>query len=65
MRVHQTAWLQPDATPESQNSPSVLQVVEQAHVKEGNVVLDYEPDVDYKPGGPDPSDEPDTQEKEY
>ena len=33
---------------EPENSASVLQVEEQADAKEGKVIIDYEPYVDYK-----------------
>ena len=47
-----TAWSQPDGAAELENSVSILQLEEQANEKEGEFVVDYEPDVDYEPEGP-------------
>ena len=43
---------------------SVLMLGEQADAKEGKVMVDHEPDVDYEPKGPDPSNERVNKEEE-
>ena len=63
MRECWKAQLQPDNTVEPENNASVLQLEKQEVSKEGTVIIDYEVDTDYKPEGPDPSNEPVTPER--
>ena len=57
MRGCLAAQLQPVIMAEPENSTSVLQLEEQADAKEGKVIEDNIPVIDYKPEGPDPNDE--------
>ena len=58
MRGCLTTWSQPDGTVELVKIASILQLVEQELAKDEKDVVDCEPDVDYKPEGLGPSNEP-------
>ena len=49
--------MQPDSTEKPENSASVWKLQKQVDAKEGEVLVDYEPDVDYELEEPDPNDE--------
>ena len=64
MRGYPTAQLQQKVSAEPQNNPGVQQLEEWPHAKECKVVVDYEPDIDYKPKWPVSNDKPVAQEEE-
>ena len=49
-----TPWTQQGGTEEPETNTNVSQQEEQTDASEGEVVADYDPDVDYKPEGSDP-----------
>ena len=64
MRGCLTACSQIECAAEPENSLSIMQLEEQVDAEEGEVIVNYEPDVDYDPEGPDPNTQPVTQEEE-
>ena len=56
-----TARSQPEGTEQPETDPGVLQQEKQPDAAEGNVITDYDLDVDYE--GSDPQNKPDSQEE--
>ena len=51
MRGCLTACSQTEGAAEPENSLSIMQLEEQVDAEEGEVIVNYEPDVDYDPEG--------------